>query len=581
MNTDFYDPRLVRFIRTCIFFTLLSGLSLSSVSAQGIEVPDLETEIRNSGNTVPSSAIPALPPPVVPALPAAPTVAPQPVAPPVASPAVVAPEPVQPQAETAEKKRSVRGYALVGAGSPGSIFADLAVEKDPDFFVRFTHDAADGYSGEGTGNGFFDRATALEFSIGTDSTNDTRDARDTESSVASWFIYGKLGERTNGLQGLSTSVYSLTRRYAEWDAYAVRPFAEESPFAMAFGISGTVFSSFADQPGGAPPLAAMMEQANGYSLDPTFGFRWTGDLWSAGADASYRYDTAGDTGELHTGRATIYLVRAFNKNSSASVSADSGNEAFGSDLRFSAGILSDSASDMESTAVPTFEVSFNRNIPESFVSALTISAGLDAGASDPRLLALADPFVDQRGLPVNYADWMALASISRSQSDSLTLGADVSFRKTAFGRGILVAGPLTAEAITDARIPVVYLDRDSLETVARASYTAGFVTFTGAWTAEWLDALYRDSLHELSSTVTLADPDERKLWETSATASVRPDNFELPALGVSGMVRPFQALAITLSLEDILALVSGEERTLNDLFITRSGALVLSARIDF
>jgi hypothetical protein len=116
--------------------------------------------------------------------------------------------------------------ALVGGGVNNHLIGDIALYKlgeGPRFSLRFAHDGTDGYSGNASGTGFFDRSDLLEGSLQGTVRGERR----------SW-IYGfdaSYLEEELGFQGLMGSTRSVVRRSSSLSGLWRYP--EEGRFDLA------------------------------------------------------------------------------------------------------------------------------------------------------------------------------------------------------------------------------------------------------------------------------------------------------------------------------------------------------------
>ncbi len=519
-----------------------------SLSAQGVEVPDLETRIRNSGSQVPPSALPALALPAPIPLPPPPAVPdPGPVAPPVLPPVSVegahatSVEPMAGQLFT--------GFAELGAGMPGAFHGAVSLKRAQEsaskLGIDFSYDSADGYSGKSPGSGWFDRSALLALTFGS-----APESRPWDASLS-------LTEDADGLQGKS-EYYGILARRADWNG-SVRAFGADSGITGTVGLSGSVWTFGGERSAFSPPPAPSVADHDGYRLAPTLAVAGTIASVDLKARSLYSYDTVAGSGELHAVRQDIEAGWA--------------RGAFA--VQGSVGLHYD---DEDSLAVP-FALSLALRPGSSPIRALILSGGIAVGRMDSSDLAESDPFVLRAGLPVYSADWNAKASAEFTPREELRAFLSGEFRKSLDGRGILVAGQ---EASASVLIPYGRVERDSFVTEASLSWTRSALSLTGAYVGEWLDDLGRDSLHSVSASATVrGGGSERPTWSSTAGAGFALDSAELPKLSLSFAVRPIERLEVRLSAMDLLAMAGERDRMVNDVYTERSGEAILSLRVEF
>lgn len=538
------------------FALFIAALALATAAlpayAEDIAVPDLESRIKNTGNAVPDSALPPAkaPSPSVLPVPETPPAVPVTVAP-AAIPTGPVPAPVAPiEPPAAEKPPFMSGFLNLGAGSPSALFGTVSLTRQagdlPGFGLDFEHTTADGYGREKFGTGFFDRKTVLAVRLFDDSVNVGR------------FASVTLGDRTDGFQGTSDAL-SLTHREVSWSAgLRSLPLPLADTYASV-DFEGSVFSAFADMSGTSASNPAPFDAYNGYYLSPRLALGYAIGSFSAELFGRYGYETVADAGQLNDGRAGLELkYTRWGTRMAADVSA-----------------FADSSDGL----VAPFHISLSRESADSLLRSVKVSGGLDTKRVSPWQLSAAEPFAALTDNSVYASDWYGSADLTVAPSPALSLSGGAEYRTTAFGRGTLV----TYDRLNpvDSRIPLLRVDRESLAATAALVWTGTGMEASARYSGEWLDRLYRETLHTLDAGITVFDTGADRIWEAGADSVFALDSAVLPAVNLTGTVHPIRKLSLTLALNDCLSIVSGKNRTRNGLYLERSGELLLSARIDF
>jgi len=537
------------------FFTVVFLiLGAAVLFADGVTVPDLETRIHNSGNTVPESALPAVTSPSPVPVPQLGTPAQAAPVQPAPVPAAVAPAVTAPVSEGSLPKVTpppspITGSIGLGTGSPDSLFADVFLAKEssalPGFAVKFGYNAADGYGSWSAGNGYFDRTTSINARVFDD------------RAQKGWFADVGLTERSDGFQGKNIGYYGLSRKGVAFKGGAVSvPFMAEG-LSLSASFDGTMFSFYEDSPSPVT-LPETISDYRGYSLSPLVSFDYANGGFSACLSGQYAYETAVDNGELHDANGTLslrYNRSGFNLAASASIAGDNKD-----------GILD------------PFALSFSWSSADFFLRHIGVSGGLSRTGYSSRILAEKEPFVALDGLSVNAADWTAAGGFTLFLFDRVSFDAGAEYRKTAFNRGILA---LTDTIDATSRIPFVRVDRNSLVTTASVTGTGDWFSVTTGYSGEWMDRLFRRSLHQASAGITVFSPGAERTWEAGVKSSFAIDFADIPMLSASCTVRPVHNFALTLSVDDSIPLALGKTRTRNGLYAERSGSCALSALINF
>jgi hypothetical protein len=535
-------------------FLLVLAMPAASLFAGEIEVPDLETRIVNSGSVIPAAAVPEVPPPAVVPIPAETKLAPAVVSAPVAVPpptasAAPAESPVPAADSTAASPKKIAGHAAFGAGSESYLYSDVMFERAadaaPGFSLAFTGDSSDGYSPTGAGTGFFDRNMALSAGVSG------------LISSGNWFVRGAVGEAADGFQSLAVDYASLTRRNVSWSGgIASVPFGA-SAFTVSSGLDGSLFSAWGDRSLSSPPTVAI-NPYSGYNLFPRAALGWSAGSFTAGLSLAGGYETAAGSGELLDGSAGLdlgYRLGDFNLSGSVAASGDSSD-----------GFL----------APFSLAVSYAKD--SSFLRIFRLSGGLARDRSSPWALANDAAFTLLEGHAIYAADWNVSGGFVLAPMDALSVSGSAEYRQTAFDRGVLVVTD-EASATTAYRYRIARVDRQSLVTKAGASWSVGSFVLAADYAGEWLDRLYRTTLHTLDLSAKVSGAGAL-LWDAKASASVPLDSSELPVVGLSASVHPSKDLSLSVSLDDGLPPLFGVTRKVNSLYAGRSGIIALRARVD-
>ena len=536
--------RKIRAAFISVIVLLYSGTALYGENAS---VPDIETRIRNSGNEVPSSALPVfrLPPPVE--LPAEQS-PPVPVAEPEedASPVAVT-EPVSaPDAD----KPAVTGHASVGSGYPATLAGEFAVYqpegRSPGFSAEFGYSSSDGYGGKDLGRGFFDRSVGLSLKAFR------------ETGPKNWYAAISIGDRANGLQENHPAYFSIGHRLAGFNAGAdLFSLGENGPLLSVY-LDSQVFTASAERGATDPLPGTGIDDYRGYYLSPGVRLSFTPALFRVYIDATYALDTVADLDDLHALKASLSAYRTFGSL----------------DVGAGAAFHTDSSQDF---VVPFFaRIDWNRE--EGIFRNVSLSGGLQSDRHTVFELAREDPFVQLDGMPVYTADWFASFNAELQPLTDIRLGSALEFKKTAGDRDSPV---LTDIVGADGRVLWTVADRESLVVSAFIAYTGQQFSVKTGYRGELLDELWASHLHEIDVTLSVYDPAPRQFWAAEASAVLMPDSGDLPRIGLSGQLHPLPRLAITLTFDDILPPLFGENRMINSEYRERGGSVLLSARFDF
>lgn len=540
-----------KFMNKTVVIAFISAIVLlcSSISLYGenASVPDIETRIRNSGNEVPSSALPVfrLPPPVeLPAeeLPSVPVAESE-----DENTSVAVSEPVS---EQKPEKPAATGHASVGSGYPATLAGEFAVfqpeGRAPGFSAEFGYSSSDGYGGKDLGRGFFDRSVGLSLKAFR------------ETGPKNWYAAISIGDRANGLQENHPAYFSIGHRLAGFNAGAdLFSLGENGPLFSVY-LDSQVFTASAERGATDPLPGTGIEDYRGYYLSPGARLSFTPGLFRVYVDATYALDTVADLDDTHALKASLSAYRTFGA------------------LELGAGAAFHT--DSEQDFVVPFFGRIDWNPEEGLFRTVSLSGGIQSGRHTVFELAREDPFVRLDGMPVYSADWFGSFNAEIQPLTDIRIGSGLEFRKTAGDRGY----PVLTDALgTDGRVLWTVVDRESLIVSAFIAYTGQMYSIKTGYRGELLDELWASYLHEIDVTLSVYDPAPRQFWAAGASAIIMPDSGELPRVGLSGQLHPLPRLTIALTFDDILTSLFGENRMINSEYRERGGSVLLSGRFDF
>lgn len=562
-------------IRSKLICVLIFFSAIHSFAAE-VQVPDLETRIKNSGNVIPENALPVLSSP-------GPSVLPQNSEIPVqrvVSDEVISDSEDSTQAESIEMDPfipldsfpSISGTALLGAGSPGTIRGELSLVRSahysndhsvPSLALNFHYDSADGFGLKKTGTGFFDRSVQLAGTVA------SGDMANTEK--ASWYAGVDLRERTDGFQGLNSFYYSLNTRSVSWDSGISNTFSGSDLLTWGLTFAGSSLSAFADSPGGnsvpaSPADATFIPQANRYTIFPSIHLNFSKELSgktipgfiAASLTGSYSFTGMADTGEFHRGGGDLSFAYRYKRIETA--------------------LFTDIHYDSASGVLFPFSARFLYENIGSFLSRLSIEGGLSASVSDPSDIRLLEPFAHTNLLPIIASDWFGTLSVHISPVQMLSLGTAFSYKTTAFSRG---GWNLTSNVQENGLLNIEEMSRDSFHVSSEAVWKPSFFTFSLGYSGEFLDSLYLTSLHSVSLNAEVFDTGEFSKWKAGLNSLISLDAPELPFVDLYGSFKPAKNISILCTVKDAIPPLVGKNRDRWGGYIARSGELLLSARLDF
>lgn len=515
-----------------------------------VSVPNIETRIRNSGNEVPSSALPEfklplpqeLPPEVKTAEKSKPTVS-------VGTDPVPVEVPIAPETIATFESSGVTGHASVGSGYPSSLAGEFSVARPagdaPGLSAQFGYLTSDGYQGKKAGTGYFDRSVGLSLLA----FNDT--------GTKKWFTAVSIADRANGLQGANPAYFSIGHRLAGVNAgFDLFTIGENGPVVSIY-FDSQVFTSVVERGATEPLPGTGIEDYRGYFLSPSLRLSLVRERYLFTLESVYALDTVDTTDDLHALSVSAAAERTF------------GTLFLGGGAEFH--------TDSQDNFVVPFFLKFGWEPESGLFGPIGVTGGLRTDRRTVFDLVRLDPFVSLEGMPVYAADWFTRVNITVHPLSDITLYSIGEFRRTAANRGT----PVLTDSISFGTLQWARVDRDSLVVTAGIAYAGEMLAVVTEYRGELMDELWAKHLHEIEVTVSLHDPAPKHFWATEVSSVFTPDSKELPRIGLSGRIFPLPRLSITLSFDDVLPPLFNEARMRNSLYQERSGTILLSGRFEF
>ncbi|ULQ60556.1 hypothetical protein K7I13_04500 [Brucepastera parasyntrophica] len=539
------------------------------ISANEIDVPDLETRIISSGGTVSDAALPGLKSP-------APAGLPDPGPDESSAPEIVIEVLPEPETVLAEIDSSVQdeprrisnnitGQAVLGIGGLETIFSDFSLrinqEKDsspdtdrvallPEIGIDFVFGTDDGYGTKKSGAGYFDRRLFIDAFM-----------RD-KTPAGDWFAAVGFSGLSDGFQGKNADYFSISHHYAFWDAGFTIPVIKPELFSLTGRLNGNVFSSFPERAGnevsGDPGPAYPIERYNGYYFSPDFLFLFVMNGFSAGIFAQYGFETVDGSGEIHAGSGGLQL--GYSSEYITSIA----DVAFFADS--SDGIL-----------VP-FSISLGYTNETFVLRDVYLRGGLSSDRISYYSVAVKEPFALYNDESVYAADWNAAGGFTLVPVAGLAIGIQAEFRTTAANRGILAVSDVLDDS---CMLPVLRVERSSLRTDAEIGWTGSFFSAAVSYSGEWLDRVYRKTLHWLDAEISVYDRGQNQRWKAGILASFALDSNEIPILSLEGSFKPIPNFMLKISANDWIPRIIGEERKRNGIFTEQYASIILSGTVWF
>ncbi len=434
--------------------------------------------------------------------------------------------------------------ALFGIGMENTVLGKLSVKTlgtTPRLSFSFSHDAADGFSGNAAGSGFDSRTEAL--SGGLAAVLGPLDAA----------FKGNYREDEFGLQGQSAGYTSRTSRGADADVdFSFKP-ADWFTFGTGLGAGTDTFTL-----NGAVPRSILE-----YRIAPRLSAEARFKPVRIGLSSAYSYRWAdfggGSLQEMHRVRTTLSA---------------------GVELPASLFLEGSVAWLWSTSAAPNlfpFELRFS-GTPFGF---LTFSAGggFAAAAYDAGSLLSAYRLVLPGGPLSDDAGWFADVSFSLSPAKDLILNA-----KAAFSESTAMPDSAAMPNVNPATGLYDLFQRGGY----RLSHDVGLqwnavpgVTLGGSWRHEYLDRPAFLPIDEIKAEGIAMEPSGA--FGGSFSAAYRTGNtpVQLPVLNVGGFVRASPSVQLKLDFEDVLQPALGGPRQGMSPYVDSGFRIIARAQVSF
>lgn len=427
----------------------------------------------------------------------------------------------------------------IGAGWPGFFSGDFSVYRNigaEPFKLEFFHESVTG--------------------IGRHSAVDGYESQNTRLSGEKQFAFGEAllldaaagyETRTDGLQGKKSGFFDISRQNITGSAIINwKPGDMLTVKGAADGVFNTQFmsSSTPTEPvtffGAGTSVQAVLEKDN-----------WDGLV-------SLSYDFGMEQSRFEAGAAVSFGILDY---ADVSLSASA--------------LLAKQAS--EDVLIP-FAVNISTGSGASFYGML--SGGLKSAAITPVSLQKETPFLMSGTTPAETTEWFFDAAADIPFYDIGVLNISADFATTAYDGKRMLLDRSSLDSSTGlanvSNTDVTVLDSRFGVTIPMKIFNASF-----GWNASWLDATRYDRTRDSSSALTLdvSFADESNVW--SAGAGILWPANRTPEIGFNGCFQATKSVRFELEFNDIVNMISGEDRLICDTYAERSGYAALFVKVNF
>lgn len=551
---------MTKYSNTLFFFTM-HIFCISFFFASEVDIPDFETKINKTGNSVPENAIPNLksPDPVfVPVVLIGDNTENQKNLQPTENADVDLVQDIADSYDSLVSKNvplpfEIHGFALFGLGFPETLLGEVMVERSANditvlpFSAGFSWASHDRYNFASPGSGFFDRSAEFSFTI------DTK-----QNEQPELWLY--VQDRMDGLQGFNKNYFSVSNTLVRWDVIPLS--GKEMPLAQGDFQYKLVFSGDVASVSGDKVLQDVLEEfvipySSSFSLKPQIEFLWRRGIVTMSLGGFYEYSSITAVNDVHFGGAFIDVDLGFNIFK----------------LGLSAGLSSDS---LEGLITP-FDISFAGEVGTQDILAFEFAAGLVADKTSPYDALGTEPFSSLDRSSYIFADWFGLGNVELRFGD-FKISTLVDWRSTINNRGVyMITGPQLQNGLIDQ----IRVSRDALTTDFMFGWMGSHVGFTAGYQGLWIQSFSIEPKQSVQFGFSMFDSNSDSNWNFNTRFALYFDKVQIPNLTFKGSVYLAKDFLLSLSWDDCIPLLMQKQRLRNNVYSVSSSLVMVSITLKF
>lgn len=447
-------------------------------------------------------------------------------------------------------EKSIYAEGLIGGGYPSLFTGNFSVFRlsgDSPFKLSFEHNSAIGYGNHSLTEGYSDRTTVLQVE------------KYFQKNQFNWGFNGAYSALANGLQNHYAGVTALNQDTYEGNGSFL--WNMNKGFSLGFDTEISFYNRYADVASGTFPTASVID------VSPDLLFGWRGNGFTAGFTAQYWFesDLNNTVSNEKTNRGMFDL--SLNWENDVVKVGGNGGVIVGNRLN-------------DNAVVPEFNIGVESSLPVYFSNrhlTFAVKGGLDSKMNKIGELEKNYKFSALTVQPEETSDWYGLLDFSIPVKDSFTGAVKFEYRQTAFGNGCWMP-----DTDNNSKNLFTYSAKDLQQFNSDLSLTYHYKIFsiTGQWKSYWLDVPALTSAYQLGLDVNIQSENSKWGVDANILFNLSSEN-PFPVVNLDGFVRLTPAVRLVVSVEDMITLVSGNERVYAGNFITRSGTATVLLKFFF
>lgn len=465
---------------------------------------------------------------------------------------------------TVSPEKTIYVEGLAGGGYPGYITGNFKIYRqsgDSPFKVEFGHDSANGYSGRSLTSAYSDRETF----INAEKLFQTKKAK---LSLSAYFE-----SDDDGLQNQYENISEVTKENlgAALDWFLLL----DHGFAFGVKTDGNWYKRYATVTG--TPLVDISSYAKNiafFDFEPEMYFTWENKGFSLKFDALYTLSTdLKDAlyGYKSTSRGDFGLNLSWKNdlvNLYASVDAVLGNHIGDNEviLPFTLGIDFGFASALSSRKIT-----------------MGLEGGCDSYLAKVNELEKRYRFSALSVMPLETSDFYGKASVALPIKDRFTLTVDGEVRKTAYDNGLLQPDYDTDVTLSSIFGQYLYTREDMTQfnTDINFAVRIGLANISADWKSYWIDRPSDAVSQFVSGNISVQNKKSTYGFDGSMGFCLDPKEDNTPEVDLSVFWRLTPAVRLAVSANDVVKLITGEERDYAGEYISRSGTAAVLVKFFF
>ena len=451
-------------------------------------------------------------------------------------------------------QKDIYAQGTIGGGYPASFTGDFEISRlygaDP-FKISFAHNSTAGFAGHSLSDGYGNHSTL----IGVE--------KDFIRNKINWGFAGRYEDLQNGFQSRTEGIAAYNQDAIGLSANFLWKLPKD--FELSLQAGSEFYYRFADITKNSNPdftVPQWIKNTSRISADPQLKISWLHKGFEISFDALYNLEAW----EKVSNRGQFDLNFGWH------------NEKI--KLYANAGLVVGNLIGNHSLLAP-FTLGLETNLPVYFSDRqlnLSLCGGLASQRKTTAQLEREYKFSGLKELSGEASEWYGKVNLLVPLKTSFTGTVSAGFYNTAFDNGICV--PDYKGAVESGLYRFIQKNREELYTDFAFTWKYKLFAATAAYHANWLDLPVLENRHTIS--VSFALNSSKGRWGANlSTAYMLDASDNKPVINLEGFVQASDAVRIVLSVNDMLKLPGGGERSYAGQYAANSGNASLLVKFLF